>query len=121
MTSLATAVQGTSLDHPNHTGESIPFPGVYIKLEFISREEESSLIQDLDSIPWDLSQSGRRKQASSILSAISKVLEDLFLGHIKLTLAGLICSLQHGFTDVRSTISNSLLGFIGKLSLTSLS
>uniref|UniRef100_A0A1B6IHI2 Uncharacterized protein n=1 Tax=Homalodisca liturata TaxID=320908 RepID=A0A1B6IHI2_9HEMI len=56
------AVHGTSLDHPNHTADSIPFPGVYIKLEFISREEESSLIQDLDSIPWDLSQSGRRKQ-----------------------------------------------------------
>ena len=39
-----------------------PFPGVQIIKEFISEAEEFRLIQDLDLINWDTSQSGRRKQ-----------------------------------------------------------
>ncbi|XP_018570128.1 alpha-ketoglutarate-dependent dioxygenase alkB homolog 4 [Anoplophora glabripennis] len=48
--------------HPNHKGEAIKFPGIYIDLNFLSDTEEKLLINDLDEIPWDLSQSGRRKQ-----------------------------------------------------------
>ncbi|XP_019873403.2 alpha-ketoglutarate-dependent dioxygenase alkB homolog 4 [Aethina tumida] len=48
--------------HPNHQGEPIDYPGIYMDLDFLSVEEESKLIEDLDSMPWDLSQSGRRKQ-----------------------------------------------------------
>ncbi|KAJ8681582.1 hypothetical protein QAD02_017374 [Eretmocerus hayati] len=48
--------------HPNHSGDPINFPGTYIKLNFLSKEDLSILIHNLDSLPWDLSQSGRRKQ-----------------------------------------------------------
>lgn len=48
--------------HPNHTGNSIEYPGVYIKLDFITKEEEDELINNIDEVPWDISQSGRRKQ-----------------------------------------------------------
>ncbi|XP_047528123.1 alpha-ketoglutarate-dependent dioxygenase alkB homolog 4 [Vanessa atalanta] len=48
--------------HPNHEGESIEYPGVYIKLDFISKAEEDQLINNIDEVPWDISQSGRRKQ-----------------------------------------------------------
>lgn len=51
-----------SNQHPNHIGESIDYPGVYIELDFLSKDEADSLIKDLDALPWDLSQSGRRKQ-----------------------------------------------------------
>ncbi|KAG8225496.1 hypothetical protein J437_LFUL014140 [Ladona fulva] len=49
-------------EHPNHNGKSIDYPGIYVEYEFISPEEENILIRDLDGIPWDLSQSGRKKQ-----------------------------------------------------------
>lgn len=48
--------------HPNHQGEGIPFPGVKIIQDFISEEEERDLMNSIDEVPWDLSQSGRRKQ-----------------------------------------------------------
>ncbi|XP_017773547.1 PREDICTED: alpha-ketoglutarate-dependent dioxygenase alkB homolog 4 [Nicrophorus vespilloides] len=48
--------------HPEHKGEPIEFPGVYINCEFLSNDEEKVLLDCVDSIPWDLSQSGRRKQ-----------------------------------------------------------
>lgn len=38
------------------------FPGVEVHRDFISVEEEQRLSVDLDQIPWDSSQSGRRKQ-----------------------------------------------------------
>lgn len=60
------AWQGWDIDlykkHPNHEGKSISYPGIYIKLDFLSENEENGLIRDLDKIPWDTSQSGRRKQ-----------------------------------------------------------
>ncbi|RZF35459.1 hypothetical protein LSTR_LSTR014846 [Laodelphax striatellus] len=49
-------------NHPNHSGKSINFPGVFIQLEFISQNECDELMNGLDSLPWDTSQSGRRKQ-----------------------------------------------------------
>ncbi|CAB0037631.1 unnamed protein product [Trichogramma brassicae] len=48
--------------HPNHSGIPIEFPGTVIKLNFLDETERNNLIKDLDSLPWDLSQSGRRKQ-----------------------------------------------------------
>lgn len=48
--------------HPNHQGTAIEFPGVYIKLDFLTPWEINSLINILEKIPWEASQSGRRKQ-----------------------------------------------------------
>ncbi|XP_026757736.2 alpha-ketoglutarate-dependent dioxygenase alkB homolog 4 [Galleria mellonella] len=48
--------------HPDHEGDSIEFPGVYIQMDFISEEEERFLMKNIDEVPWDISQSGRRKQ-----------------------------------------------------------
>ncbi|XP_038215635.1 alpha-ketoglutarate-dependent dioxygenase alkB homolog 4 [Zerene cesonia] len=48
--------------HPNHRGECLTFPGVYIQLDFISEDEENELMKCIDEVPWDVSQSGRRKQ-----------------------------------------------------------
>ncbi|KAL3270228.1 hypothetical protein HHI36_009284 [Cryptolaemus montrouzieri] len=48
--------------HPNHEGDKIDFPGIYIQLDFLTQEEEQYLIENIDSVPWSSSQSGRRKQ-----------------------------------------------------------
>lgn len=48
--------------HPNHDGTPIEYPGVYIQLDFIREEEENVLMKNIDEVPWDISQSGRRKQ-----------------------------------------------------------
>ncbi|XP_012270405.1 alpha-ketoglutarate-dependent dioxygenase alkB homolog 4 [Orussus abietinus] len=48
--------------HPDHVGEAIDFPGVYIKLNFLTDNEADQLIKDLDESSWEPSQSGRRKQ-----------------------------------------------------------
>lgn len=60
------AWKGWELDtykqHPYHNGESILYPGIYIKLDFITEEEEKDLMKNIDEMPWDVSQSGRRKQ-----------------------------------------------------------
>ena len=42
--------------------ENSHFCGIKIIEDFVSCEEESQLVQDLDTLPWTLSQSGRRKQ-----------------------------------------------------------
>lgn len=54
--------QNLYLQHPNHEGDSIEYPGVYIQLDFISKNEEAKLMEHIDEMPWDTSQSGRRKQ-----------------------------------------------------------
>ena len=46
----------------HHNSITRHFPGVQIIKEFISESEENKLVQDLDSLSWDTSQSGRRKQ-----------------------------------------------------------
>ncbi|XP_042212437.1 alpha-ketoglutarate-dependent dioxygenase alkB homolog 4-like [Homarus americanus] len=51
--------------HPHHQGEPIRFPGTKIVLDFISEEEERELLTHIDEVPWDPSQSGRRKQVES--------------------------------------------------------
>ena len=49
-------------DCASHQGQGSSFPGIKLFQEFVSAEEELQLIQDLDTLPWDPSQSGRRKQ-----------------------------------------------------------
>merc|ERR1719400_674951 len=44
------------------TGEEREMPGLMIIQDFVSLDEETKLTSDLDELPWDLSQSGRRKQ-----------------------------------------------------------
>jgi len=46
-------------DNPTKT---LDFPGIKIICDFVTLEEESALISGLDDLPWDSSQSGRRKQ-----------------------------------------------------------
>lgn len=48
--------------HPNHAGDPLEFPGIYIEENFLTESEEAALLKDIDEYPWDLSQSGRRKQ-----------------------------------------------------------
>lgn len=48
--------------HPHHDGSLINYPGVYIKLGFLNEGEAKELIKTLDCLPWESSQSGRRKQ-----------------------------------------------------------
>jgi len=48
--------------HPDHHGSCVDFPGVLLVPDFITEEEETVLVDGCDSLPWDLSQSGRRKQ-----------------------------------------------------------
>ncbi|XP_035908515.1 alpha-ketoglutarate-dependent dioxygenase alkB homolog 4 [Anopheles stephensi] len=50
-------------DTPQHGGvQGETYPGVYIDLDFLSTDEEVELLHGLDELPWDVSQSGRRKQ-----------------------------------------------------------
>jgi len=49
----------SSLENPN---KRFDFPGIKIICDFVTTEEESALISGLDELPWDSSQSGRRKQ-----------------------------------------------------------
>lgn len=49
-------------EHPNHSGESVDYPGVKIIMDFINTQEEELLMKNIDEVPWDTSQSGRRKQ-----------------------------------------------------------
>ncbi|CAB3234634.1 unnamed protein product [Arctia plantaginis] len=60
------AWQGWDVDsykeHPNHSGKALDYPGVYIQLDFLSENEETELMKNIDEMPWDTSQSGRRKQ-----------------------------------------------------------
>lgn len=47
----------------NHGGDpGEDYPGVYIDTQFLSEAEEAELMKGIDEMPWDISQSGRRKQ-----------------------------------------------------------
>ncbi|XP_037074856.1 alpha-ketoglutarate-dependent dioxygenase alkB homolog 4-like [Pollicipes pollicipes] len=48
--------------HPHHAGRSLRFPGVHIVPDLLTADEEQQLMADIDALPWDASQSGRRKQ-----------------------------------------------------------
>ncbi|KAL1516545.1 hypothetical protein ABEB36_000451 [Hypothenemus hampei] len=49
-------------NHPNHQTDLFKFDGIYIQLNFLTDREHDELIKGIDSMPWDASQSGRRKQ-----------------------------------------------------------
>lgn len=50
-------------NHENHQTENgIEFPGVLVKTDFLDNDEATSLMNGIDEMPWDGSQSGRRKQ-----------------------------------------------------------
>uniref|UniRef100_A0A182K535 exodeoxyribonuclease III n=1 Tax=Anopheles christyi TaxID=43041 RepID=A0A182K535_9DIPT len=50
-------------DTPQHGGvQGEDYNGVYIDLDFLTTSEEVDLLEGLDELPWDISQSGRRKQ-----------------------------------------------------------
>lgn len=51
-----------SIDGDNSQIEKLGLTGIKVIPDFITQEEESRLVSDLDNLPWDLSQSGRRKQ-----------------------------------------------------------
>jgi len=40
----------------------VNFSGIVVIPDFISSDEETELVKNLDDLPWDISQSGRRKQ-----------------------------------------------------------
>ncbi|XP_011188819.2 alpha-ketoglutarate-dependent dioxygenase alkB homolog 4 [Zeugodacus cucurbitae] len=49
--------------HPAHNGnEGLPFPGMFVQEQFLKTHESEELMENLDALPWDISQSGRRKQ-----------------------------------------------------------
>ncbi|XP_072943692.1 alpha-ketoglutarate-dependent dioxygenase alkB homolog 4 [Epargyreus clarus] len=48
--------------HPHHEGDPVDIPGVYIKVDFITESEETEFMKHIQEVPWDVSQSGRRKQ-----------------------------------------------------------
>ena len=50
--------------HAHCTLEGEPFEGVTVVKEFISREEEEKIVEDIDRSVWAESQSGRKKQVS---------------------------------------------------------
>lgn len=51
--------------HPNHDeSNGLSFPGMHVELNFITEEESQQLINGIDGLPWDISQSGRRKQVN---------------------------------------------------------
>lgn len=43
-------------------GWAFPFPGVFLTEEFISKDEESEIVELMDRDDWKPSQSGRKKQ-----------------------------------------------------------
>jgi len=55
---------GTIVIEGDKEGErgGVKFPGFKIIPNFVSEAEESALVSNLDLLPWDASQSGRRKQ-----------------------------------------------------------
>ena len=48
--------------HPNHKGQPIDYPGIFIQMDWLTEKEEEELVIGMDDMPWDISQSGRRKQ-----------------------------------------------------------
>lgn len=49
-------------DHPNHSGDGLEFPGIFMMSDFISESEEKNIEEDIYKTPFVDSQSGRRKQ-----------------------------------------------------------
>lgn len=59
-------IKTTIESHPEHNEQAgFDFPGVFVLPDFISPVEENALMVGIDGLPWDISQSGRRKQVSA--------------------------------------------------------
>lgn len=59
-------VTATIESHPHHDKQTgVDFLGIYVLPDFIGPSEEIDLMTGIDSLPWDISQSGRRKQVNS--------------------------------------------------------
>lgn len=52
----------SSIDPTADFSTGIEFPGIYIQLNFLSEAECQEVMKSIDEMPWDTSQSGRRKQ-----------------------------------------------------------
>lgn len=52
-------------NHVNHNSENgIELPGIFVKTNFLDENEAKNLMNGIDEMPWDGSQSGRRKQVN---------------------------------------------------------
>ena len=71
-----------SYDHPDHDGDGLDFPGVFLMLDFLSDEEEKLIEQEVYKTPFVDSQSGRRKQdfGPKVNFKRRKVRADVFTG-----------------------------------------
>ncbi len=49
-------------DKCRHVGDGLNFPGVFVLPNFVTEEEEQTLVAAIDESPWKPSQSGRVKQ-----------------------------------------------------------
>ncbi|KAM8715098.1 hypothetical protein ACLKA7_002185 [Drosophila subpalustris] len=55
--------QEVQASHPEHDmSRGLPLPGIFVQEQFLSPDEGTQLMNDLDALPWAVSQSGRRKQ-----------------------------------------------------------
>ncbi|KAL7739661.1 hypothetical protein ACLKA6_018868 [Drosophila palustris] len=55
--------QEVQASHPEHDkSRGLPLPGIFVQEQFLSPDEGTHLMSDLDALPWAVSQSGRRKQ-----------------------------------------------------------
>lgn len=67
-------VNATIDSHPHHSNQvGIDFPGVFVLPDFISSDEENELMTGIDSLRWEISQSGRRKQVNDGLIHYKKI------------------------------------------------
>ena len=71
-----------SHDHPDHQGDGLDFPGIFLMPEFVSEEEESVIEQEIYKTSFIDSQSGRRKQdyGPKVNFKRKKVKADVFTG-----------------------------------------
>ena len=56
-------------------GENIPFPGVRLVPDFVTKDQETAIVQAVDSVPWVNSQSGRRKQVFTVYYITTECIE----------------------------------------------
>lgn len=67
-------------EHPHHNDTTgYDFPGVFIQTDFLNETEEYELMNGIDSLKWDVSQSGRRKQVRKYLRSFKAIISNLNL------------------------------------------
>lgn len=82
---------------PFNVEYTLSFPGVKIIQDFISEEEERDLMNSIDEVPWDLSQSGRRKQVKIIDVSVGNKsnLKAIQLNNNQIRLQKIISTISH--------------------------